>query len=172
MLAQRAQFEFKQGLDIRLMTAKRARLLKQARYCGEFIFAFDQLKDRKQVEKGLATFRKHLPTTGVKCYVFCGFEDLTEDDIASVFERVKVLWKHGCLAYVMRHENHRHAHRIYRGLYVQLARWCNQPEFQRTLSFREFCERSGGKAERDALAFQQRHSQIAKKYFGMRYSAV
>lgn len=40
-------FEYKQGLDLRLMNDETANLLNNSKYAGEFIFAFDDIKDKK-----------------------------------------------------------------------------------------------------------------------------
>lgn len=46
-------FQFRQGLDIRLMTEEKAVLLSRSRYYGDFIFAFDQIKDKAIIERKL-----------------------------------------------------------------------------------------------------------------------
>ena len=46
----------------------------------------------------------------------------------------------GCLGYVMRHENYKH-HEL-ANIYVQIARWCNQPQFYKKMSFVEFVNRN------------------------------
>lgn len=45
--------------------------------------------------------------------------------------------QYGCLPYIMRHEDY-HNHPL-SNIYVQIARWCNQPGFFRNLSFWDFC---------------------------------
>lgn len=44
--------------------------------------------------------------------------------------------QYGCLPYIMRHENYKKSK--YRSLYVQIARWCNQPQFLKKMSFSSF----------------------------------
>ncbi len=48
--------------------------------------------------------------------------------------------KYGCLGYIMRHEDY-HNHEL-QNIYVQIARWCNQPAFYKKMSFWEFCYRN------------------------------
>ena len=48
--------------------------------------------------------------------------------------------QYGCFGYVMRHEDY-HNHEL-SNIYVQLARWCNQPQFYRYMSFWEYCYRN------------------------------
>ena len=162
-------FEFKQGLDIRLLTPTIASLLAKAPFGGEVIFAFDQMKDAATVKKGLAVLRKRLPTKSAKGYILCGFESQGWRDIASVFYRLQVLWKAGVIGYVMRHQNHRLASPVCRTIYTHVARWANQPQFQRKLSFREFCEKSGGRAARAMTTFEQVYPDVAKEYFDRKY---
>jgi len=167
-----ASFEFKQGLDIRLLSSRTAKLLQAAPYHGELIFAFDSIKDAVSIRRGLGVLRKYLPTKGSKCYILCGFEDNSWRDIASVFRRLQILWGSHCLGYVMRHENHRLASPVCRNIYSNLTRWANQPKFQRSISFREFCEKCGGKALRGAVAFEKAYPAVAAEYFDMKYRSI
>lgn len=48
--------------------------------------------------------------------------------------------KYGCLGYVMRHEDYL-KHPL-NNIYVQIARWCNQPQFYKKMSFEEFIIRN------------------------------
>ncbi|MBO5628342.1 MAG: hypothetical protein J5965_04600 [Aeriscardovia sp.] len=60
-------FQFRQGMDIRLMSDAKAEVLKNVRYHGDYIFAFDHYrmddpKERRNVEqtiKGLKVWRSH-----------------------------------------------------------------------------------------------------------------
>lgn len=162
-------FEFKQGLDIRLLSARVAQLLQAAPFSGEIIFAFDQMRDALSIRRGLGVLRRYLPTKSAKGYILCGFENQDWKDIASVFHRLKVLWEAEVIGYVMRHENHRLASPVCRPIYTHLARWVNQPKFQRAISFREFCEKSGGRAARALATFEQAYPAVATEYFNMTY---
>jgi len=162
-------FEFKQGLDIRLLTPKIAKLLQAAPYYGEIIFAFDDIKDATSIRRGLNIMRKYLPSKGTKCYILCGFQDQTWQDIATVFRRLQILWEFQTIGYVMRHENHRLASPVCRPIYTHLARWINQPQFQKSISFRDFCDKSGGKAARAVTAFGKAYPDVVKEYFTIKY---
>ena len=48
--------------------------------------------------------------------------------------------QYGCLGYIMRHEDY-HNHPL-NNIYIQIARWCNQPQFYKKMSFWEFCYRN------------------------------
>ncbi len=165
-------FEIKQGLDIRLMTPKIAKLLQAAPYHGELIFAFDDIKDAVSIRRGLDILRKYLPSKGAKGYILCGFEDNSWRDIASVFRRLQILWEAQVIGYLMRHQDHRSASPVCRPIYTLLARWINQPQFQKCISFRDFCEKSGGKATRAVTAFQKTYPAVAAEYFDMKYQSI
>ena len=65
-------FVFKQGMDIRLMTAEKARLLSGVRYIHDFIFAFDNPDDAPVIEPKLKLWREYCGRQ-TKLYVLCGF---------------------------------------------------------------------------------------------------
>jgi hypothetical protein len=58
----------------------------------------------------------------------------------------------------------------HKGIYITLARWCNQPSFLKKKSFREFSIASGGASVRYMEAFENEYPQIAKEYFDMKWS--
>ena len=123
-----------------------AKMLSQAKYHGDFIFAFDNWKDRELIERALKIWKRYNPKKGTKFYLFCGFK-LTEHshdkfykDIWELFQRIKVLMSYGCVGYVMRHEDY-HKYEI-SNLYIQIARWCNQQQFYKKMSFWEFAYRN------------------------------
>lgn len=137
-------FVFKQGLDERLLTDEKCELLFNSKYDGEFIFAFDDLRDHAVIREKLNMIRRH---TDKPCmfYVLCGYdrEGIYDDafwvqDINGVFERIELLREYGCFPYIMRYKAFEQS--PYRGMYVNLARWCNQRSMFKKLSFREFCE--------------------------------
>ena len=146
LVNQKKPFQFRQGLDIRLMDDLKGSLLSKAKYHGDMIFAFDNWKDRDIIEKSLKIWKRHCPTKTTKFYLFCGFE-LTPDnddkifqDVCELFWRIKVLMGYGCLGYVMRHEDYKR-HPL-GNIYTQIARWCNQPQFYKKMSFHQFIERN------------------------------
>lgn len=167
-------FQFRQGLDIRLMTDEKAEALSKARYHGDYIFAFDHIEDKEIIEKNLSLWRKHCMKE-TKLYVLCAFDSQDGDDIRNTFERIRVLFKYACLPYLMRFEAYKSS--PYRGLYVQMARWCNQPNLLKKMSFRQFCEadqltkvRPGFGAAMKALTFfEADYPDIAAEYFDMRF---
>ena len=53
------RFQFRQGLDVRLMTEEKARRLANVKYHGDYIFAFDHINEAEQVVRGLKIWRRH-----------------------------------------------------------------------------------------------------------------
>ncbi len=173
------RFQFKQGMDERLLTDEKCEVIFNSRWVGDYIFAFDNIKDRRLVEKKLQLMREHTDIIP-KFYVFCGFnhdvpdtypDGFWERDIRDVFERVKVLMSYKALPYIMRYPDYKKS--PYRGMYNTIARWCNQPSFVKKKSFREFVLNTPGQnkaAPRYMAEFEQQHPEIAAEYFDMKWS--
>ena len=150
-------FQFKQGLDERLLTDEKCELLFKSKYDGDYIFAFDNIEDKDVIEKKAYLIRKYNKNLGqnFKFYVLCGFDrnnkyDLNfwKQDINDTFERIFILSKYNFKPYIMRFEKYKESP-LY-GTYVNIACWCNQPSLFNNLSYKQFCEKddlrkSGGK---------------------------
>lgn len=151
------QFQFKQGLDERLLTDEKCEILFSSKYDGDFIFAFDNIDDKKIIEKKAYLIRQYCKNKGqnIKFYVLCGFDredkydiDFWKQDIRDTFGRIFILNKYNFKPYVMRFEKYNDSP-LY-GSYVNIACWCNQPSLFNNLSYKQFCEKddlrkSGGK---------------------------
>ncbi len=143
-------FQFRQGLDERIIAESEygeeiAEMLSKCKYHGDYIFAFDNWKDREKIETALKIWKRHVDKE-TKFYLFCGYR-LTQNsdkklyqDIWEIFQRIRILMSYGCLGYIMRHEDY-HKHPL-NNIYIQIARWCNQPQFYKKMSFWEFCYRN------------------------------
>lgn len=74
-----------------------ARMPGQARYHGDYIFAFDNWRDRDLIERALKIWKRYNPKASTKFYLFCGFKqrrDKTElfcRDFWELFQRIRVL---------------------------------------------------------------------------------
>jgi len=168
-------FQFRQGLDIRLMTEDKVKVLKQSKWKGDYIFAFDDIKDKDLIIDKLSLWKKYINKT-TKLYVFCGFNN-DVGDVISTFERVRILMKFGCLPYIMRHENYEKSE--YKGIYINLARWCNQPDLFKKKSFREFCEMNQAQIKKGVsstmrylIDLEHDHPDIAERYFNMKFEKL
>lgn len=175
------RFKFKQGLDERLLTEKKCELLFSSNYDGDFTFAFDNVSDYDLIHEKLKMIRRYSTSRNIKFYVLAGFESTDHIDIENAFKRIALLLRYECLPYLMRYQNKNDTpwkRSKYAGLYIAMARWCNQPSILKKMSFRYFCEAnqalrkdqttycSSMKAMTD---FEKEHPEIAKKYFDLRY---
>ena len=168
------RFQFKQGMDERLLTDEKCEVIFNSRWIGDYIFAFDNIQDRRLVERKLSLLRRHTNKIP-KFYVFCGYnhdapniypDGFWEKDIHDVFERIRVLISHQALPYIMRYKDYEKS--PYRGMYITLARWCNQPSFIKKKSFREMCQFDKS-AVRYMSEFEEHHPDIAEEYFDMKW---
>lgn len=144
-------FQFRQGLDERMLAEspygeEMAEMLSRTKYHGDFIFAFDNWRDRPKIEKALKIWKHYNPRKGTKFYLFCGFKQTVDNgdkfyrDIWEIFHRIRVLMQYGCVGYIMRHDDY-HKSPI-PNIYVQIARWCNQQAFYKKMSFWEYTYRN------------------------------
>lgn len=185
LIATGKQFQFKQGIDIRLMTDEKALLLTNCKYDEDYIFAFDNIEDRNEIESKLKIWKKYNITKGqnTKLYVFCGFDredkwdlDFWRNDIINLFERIKILMKYNCKPYIMRYYKYNES--PYRGVYINIAQWCNQPQFFAKMSYRQMCEkdneRKGGNSATIKYnnEFEKENPEIANTYFDLNFKSI
>ena len=171
-------FVFRQGLDERLLTDEKCvELFRKSKWTGDYIFAFDNIKDTPIITKKLDLIRQYTDKW-VKFYVFCGFnhaapneynDDFWKKDIKDVFERIKILGQHKCLPYIMRYCDYELS--PYRGTYINLARWCNQPNQFKKRSYREFCEthKSDSATMKYLRLYEKDCPAIASQYYDMKF---
>ena len=145
--AKKKPFQFKQGLDERLLTDDKCKILFASNYDGDYIFAFDNVADAELIERKIKLARKYTNAV-LKFYCFTGYDRNNKwddafwaSDIFDLFTRIEILSRNGCIPYVMRFA--RYTESPYRGMYVTLARWCNQPAFFKKKSLREFAIANG-----------------------------
>ena len=182
ILALGKSFKFKQGLDERLLTEEKAKLLFSANYDGDYTFAFDNISDYELIHRKLEIIKKYnVKRKSVKFYVLVAFEGIDEVDIENAFKRIELLFHYGCLPYIMRYMNKDDTpwkRSKYRSLYVTLARWCNQPSLVKKMTFREFCQANQAlhktpntycSSMKSLIEFENEFPEIAKKYFDLRF---
>ena len=71
--ATKKPFQYKQGMDERLLTDEKCEVLFNSKYDGDYIFAFDNVADYDLIHKKLRLLRKYTEKAP-KFYVFCGFD--------------------------------------------------------------------------------------------------
>ena len=140
-------FRFKQGMDERLLTEEKCTELFSSKYDGDYIFAFDDVDDAEIIEQKIILAKKYTNAV-LKFYCFTGFdrndkwdEGFWIQDIFDLLSRIEILMRHKCVPYVMRFN--RYEESPYRGVYISIARWCNQPSLYKKKSLREFAELNG-----------------------------
>ena len=184
LIAMKKPFKFKQGMDERLLTEEKCEMLFNASYDGDYTFAFDNVEDYELIHRKLKLIRKYSRVTNIKFYVLVGFKSTDAEDIENMWKRVELLMRYQCLPYIMRYRDKNDTpwkNSKYRGMYVTMARWCNQPSFFKKKSFRQFCIANQEKVKtegricasmRAMLDFEEEHPEIAKKYFDLRFDEV
>ena len=174
-------FKFKQGMDERILTDEKCKLLFSANYDGDYTFAFDNISDYDLIHRKLQMIRKYTQNINITFYVLVGFESVDAADIENTFKRIELLMRYRCLPYIMRYQDKNFSpwkESKYSALYVTLARWGNQPSIFKKMSFRQFCEANQAlhktkgtlcSAMQAASDFEKEHPEIAKKYFDLRF---
>lgn len=136
-----AWIDFTQGVDIRVMTAEKASMIRQMKI-AHVHFAFDRYQDKDIIMPKLATFRNVTGWTRKKmsCYVLCNFDT----NMMQNMERVLYLRSLNINPYVMLYDKQH----LPRGdIHWRFARWCNSKiffwkypsfeEFQKALGYKE-----------------------------------
>lgn len=143
-------YKFRQGLDERLLTDEKCQMLFSGHYDGDYVFAFDRIKDAEIIENKIQLARKYT-NQPLRFYCFTGFdyedkwdEAFWRQDIIDLFKRIEILIRYRCLPYIMRFN--RYEESPYRGMYISIARWCNQPGLFKHHTLWEFSDISGGVA--------------------------
>ena len=148
------KFQFKQGLDERLLTAEKIKDMTNWKYDGDMIFAFDNIADKDIIIHNLNMIYSVCPDwkKQLKFYCFCGFDrdnkydyDFWLKDIKELFERFFILAKYKAIPYVMRHENYKKS--PFYHMYDNIASWTNQISMYKTFCFEDFCKCRGMKLE-------------------------
>lgn len=177
------KFQFKQGIDERLLTDEKCEIIfNRSNYDGDITFAFDNIKDKDLIIDRLKMIRRHSDKQ-IRFYLFCAFnhdnpdhydETFYRKDITDLFERIKILMEYGCLPYIMRYKDYEIS--PYRGIYITVARWCNQPTYFKKKSIREFAQLSQATVKRKCAdvryleQIEKDFPEIAKTYFDMKWN--
>jgi len=136
------KFQFKQGLDERLLTDEKIHEIVTWSYDGDYIFAFDDIRDSGIIETKLERIFELYPNfkRRLKFYVLCGYDrnekwdlDFWIQDIRDTFERCFILAKYSALPYIMRYEEVYNSE--FAGLYSSIASWANQPSLFKKFDF-------------------------------------
>lgn len=125
---------FNEGLDIRLITDRKANLLSRLNYyMPEYIFAFDDRKLLKIIERKTKILKRYITRKWqLKYYIYHN----ADNNLADLTFRINWCIKNEVLPYVQRDHN------CYtdknREFLIDLASWCNQAAFVKTHTFKEY----------------------------------
>lgn len=130
LVAERLKVDFNQGLDIRLINDGTIALLLKLKM-RRLRFAFDNPNMAAMIEEKVALIRQAGLNKDPFFYVLVGFDTTIEEDL----ERLNLLRRLKCRAYVMRYETVRGKRE-----YIRLAEWVNQHWTFAKYGFEEFCQ--------------------------------
>lgn len=132
LIDSRAQVEFNQGLDIRLVTDSNLDLLRQIKL-KQIHFAFDRWQDKDIIESKLRAFKEatgyHRGKGDVTVYILVNYDTTLEQDIA----RIQFCRELNFAPYPMIYDKE-HCDPIYK----KLQRWCNNFIFWQTPTFEDY----------------------------------
>lgn len=125
--------QFNQGLDIRLLTETKAQLLSKLNYFGDYIFAFDDLRDKSLIDANLILLKKYIKKDWkIKFFIYCN----ANMPIIQVTDRITWCKNNKCLPYLMRDKNCWEDNNVY--FYNNLGAYCNQPGLFKNLTWKQF----------------------------------
>jgi hypothetical protein len=164
-------FQYRQGMDIRLLTKERIERLLKLKYDNAYHFAFDLWKNREIIEpkmklisemymnlKAISKNTKRLP---LRMFLFTGLdesgnynESFWMQDLEILFKRIEICFTYCFYPYVMRFETVDKSK--FRKIYQDICLWTNHPSMIiGKASFREFLEVGGFSTKETKLFFDK-----------------
>lgn len=130
----KAQIDFNQGLDIRLITDENLSLIKQIKLKSVH-FAFDRWQDKDIIEPKLRKFKEitGLGRSKVMVYILCNYDTTLEQDLY----RIQLCRELDFSPYPMIYDKE-HCNSIYK----KLQRWCNNFIFWKVENFEDYSRRN------------------------------
>ena len=149
--------EFNQGLDFRLVNDENLEALSKLNYMGEYIFAFDDPKYQKLLDKKLALIKKYISKPWkLKFYIYFH----PSMDTQQLFDRVEWCRRNECLPYVMRDVACWECEA--KDFLTDYAAYCNQPGMFKKLTFEQFLLKRHKNADRIASSLEYYHAKSIK----------
>lgn len=179
LIQTKKSFQYKQGLDIRLLTDEKARYLSLCKYEGDFTFAFDNVEDKRIIIDKIKIFKKYLPNVIPKLYVLCAYDKnniydqgFWINDIINMLERLKILMQYECLPFLMRFE--KWSDSPYSSFYADISTFANVPSVFKKQTINEYIPNRHGKGKeaKGIAEFAKKQPAIANKYFNLKYSQI
>lgn len=176
LIAADKPFKFKQGLDERILTPKAWQMLLSAKYDDNYTFAFDNIEDKDIVVRKLEMMREYTSTTKIIFYVLVGFDrsgrydmEFWRQDLIDMMERIFILASYRVSPYIMRYEQYKNS--PFYGVYVTVARWCNQFSTFKTKTLEEYvalCKRDNRLAPARYMETALKEVPELKQYYDRR----
>lgn len=137
--------EFNQGLDFRLINEKNMELLSKLNYMGEYIFAFDDPKYQRMLDKKLVIMKKWVPTPWkFKFYIYFH----PSMNLSELLDRIEWCRTNQCKPYIMRDRACWECDENLKNFMIDIASYCNQPAFFKNMTFEDFLSRRHKNKER------------------------
>jgi hypothetical protein len=138
--------QFNQGLDIRLLDDENAEILSRINYYQKYIFAFDDIRYKKSVERGTKIFQKYVP--GKWRMRFLVYYNPSEP-LSDLIYRIEWSRKHYVLPYIMKDASCSSS--LYRTFLMVYGGWTNSTGGQVcACSFPEYVNKECRDKERKA----------------------
>ena len=130
ILKENLKVDFNQGLDIRLLTDEKAKILKELKPIKFWRFAFDDIKDKDVFCCGAETLKNNnISPEKIFVYVLVGFNNTFSEDM----EKVKMIDDYGFQPFAMIYKdfgNHRPSQEV-----KSFARYVNHKAIFKSISF-------------------------------------
>lgn len=132
-------FQYRQGMDLRLITKERANRLLSLKYDDIFYFAFDLIENKDLITTKLGLWSELMEIkkpnrqwNRTRLFVFCGFNPNNEtninfwiNDLENIFVRFSIIYKYRCQPYTMKHKDYLKSPLKY--VYDYISKYTNEP---------------------------------------------
>lgn len=172
-------FQFRQGMDIRLLTEERIKRLFELKYDGAYYFAFDLWKYKDQIEPKMKLWHDMFMkiksphkldrvNINTRIYLFTGLDEKNKydesfwlNDLDVLFKRIEICFKYKLMPYVMRYKEVDKS--PFREIYQNICQWTNSPRNPSSFcSFLEFMQDGSFSGTDRTLKFFKKHKFLMK----------
>ena len=119
--------DFTQGLDARLITSYRARLLGQLKHKKQVYFAWDCMEDGRKIMEAMPSILTAIPSYKVSFYILIGYDTTPEED----YLRVHALRTWGVDSFVMPYDKEDKYQK-------RFARWVNHKAIFNSVEWEDY----------------------------------
>lgn len=169
-------FQFRQGMDIRLLNEDRIRRLFQLRYDKNYYFAFDLWKNKDIIESKMKLWHDmylQLKTNKTpkfiqtKIFLFTGLDESNNydesfwiQDLEILFKRIELCFKWKLAPFVMRFKEWENS--PFREVYINICQWANMPRGSIMIkSFNEWID-TGNMVYKQTHKFRDKYPQFKR----------